>query len=93
MLRQYEKVKVLSCSVSPDRVGTFGYVLGFSEDDEGTLHGYFVMFPDWGRGLTLSKDCLQGTGEIAKRSDFFDEEVSTLRVGVRNGKGFLVRDN
>lgn len=92
-LQMYEKVTVLNCPSRPERVGTTGYVLGISEDDEGRLHGYFVMFPDWGQGITLATEWLEGTGEVASRSDFYDDDAPRLRVGVKNGRGFLVEDD
>ena len=90
-LQFYEKVKVLSCPRSPDRVGTFGYVLGVSEED-GVVGAYYVMFPDIERGLSLPPSYLEGTGEIAPRSQFYDEEPPSLRVGVKGGRGYLIED-
>ena len=76
-LQFYEKVEVLSCPLSPDRVGKFGHVLGksFADDDPASdqIVGYAVFFDDVGQVYSFSMDDLKGTGDIASRSKFYHE--------------------
>jgi hypothetical protein len=87
-LRFYEKVVVLKCDDFPDYVGGAGYVLGMG-DEAAAPFGYAVLLDATDRVCCFDEDELQGTGEIAPRSQFYDDDAPPIRVRVVDGKGEL----
>jgi len=90
-LRFYEKVVVAKCDDDPSLVGLSGHVLGIG-DAPGEPAAYDVLIEATDRVCCFTEDELTGTGEIAPRSQFFDDSAAPLRVRVVDGKGFLADD-
>ena len=87
-LRFYEKVVVLKCDDFPEYIGGAGYVLGMG-DETVPPFSYAVLLDATDRVCCFDHDELQGTGEIAPRSQFYDDSEPPVRVVVKNGKGYL----
>ena len=87
-LRFYEKVVVLKCDDFPEYIGGAGYVLGMG-DETAPPFSYAVLLDATDRVVCFDHDELQGTGEVAPRSQFYDDDKPPVRVVVKNGKGYL----
>jgi hypothetical protein len=87
----YEKVVVLRCDDFPEYVGGAGYVLGRG-DETSAPFSYGVLLDATDRVCCFNEDELQGTGEIAPRTQFYDDNVPPVRVRVIDGKGYLADD-
>jgi len=88
MIAFYEKVLIVACADAPQYVGRYGYVLGISEED-GVQSGYAVTFETEEQVTCFEPHEVQGTGEIAPRSRFYDDTtVVHIRVDDK-GRGFL----
>ena len=87
-LRFYEKVVVLRCDDFPEYVGGAGYVLGMG-DETAPPFSYAVLLDATDRVVCFDHDELQGTGEVAPRSQFYDDSKPPLRVVVKDGTGYL----
>ncbi|WP_395645153.1 hypothetical protein [Terricaulis sp.] len=60
-------------------------------DEPGQTIGYGVWIEELSRLVCFEAGELQGTGEIADRSQFYDDDSSSrVRVRVIDGKGFVV---
>lgn len=88
MLQYYEKVRVLSSAQFPGHIGNTGVVLGISKDDE-RVYGYSVFFSGEDEGLGFLPEELEGTGEFADRSEFYDDD-DVVRVQVDGDEGSIV---
>ena len=84
----YERVVVLKCDDFPEYIGGAGYVLGMG-DETVPPFSYAVLLDATDRVCCFDHDELQGTGEIAPRSQFYDDSEPRVRVVVKNGKGYL----
>lgn len=88
----YEKVLVLDSAEDPEIRGRYGWVLGVSADDEaGLILDYQVHFDEFETGYGVRPEDMEGTGEIAPRSKFYDDGVPPIRVRVdEQGRGHIV---
>ena len=82
----YERVVVAACEDDPFFVGKAGHVLGISEEG-GPPISYGVLLEASSQVICFSEHELQGTGEIADKSLFYD--APTLRIRVVDGKGVI----
>src|SRR5262245_61647136 len=87
----YEKVIIAKSDDSPKLVGRSGYVVGISQES-GVVYGYAVSFLDEVENYYFKAEDVTGTGEIADRSLFYDDEDPSARIRVRvvDGKGEIV---
>ncbi len=84
----YEKVVVVRSDKFPEYLGRTGYVLGISEED-GVVFAYAVSFLGEVETCCFDADELNGTGEFANRSLFYDDLDPPLRVSVKHGEGYI----
>jgi hypothetical protein len=87
-LRFYEKVVVLKCDDFPEYIGGAGCVLGMG-DETAPPFSYAVLLDATDRVCCFDHDELESTGEIAPRSQFYDDAKPPIRVVVKDGKGYL----
>lgn len=85
-LQFYEKVVVIKSDKFPEFLGRTGHVLGISEEN-GIVSAYAISFPGKIEGYMFEPSDLQGTGETADRTLFYEGE--SVRVRVKDGKGEL----
>jgi hypothetical protein len=78
----------VKCDDYPDLVGGAGYVLGMG-DETSAPFSYGVLLDATDRVCCFHEEELRGTGEIAPRSQFYDDSAAPIRVRVIDGKGFL----
>jgi hypothetical protein len=88
----YEKVVVAKCDDDPSYVGAIGYVLGMSDQTSGEPMSYDVLLDTIDEVVCFSEDEVRGTGEIAPRSQFYDDASKPIRVRVIDGKGYPADD-
>lgn len=86
----YEKVRVTNSQKAPECNGKTGVVLGISEEN-GTVQGYGVHFPDEEEGYFFLPEELEGTGELADPREFYNES-DRIRVRVVDGEAFIVEE-
>lgn len=88
-LRFYERVVVVKCDDDPNFIGMYGHVLGMG-DEPLEEASYAVSLEAIGRAVCFNHDELQSTGEVAERSQFYDDSKPPIRVRVVDGKGEIV---
>jgi hypothetical protein len=83
----FEKVKVISSSKFPAKIGRVGVMLGISEED-GKIYDYAVYFLEGDGVFIFDPEELQGTGEYVDEELIYKEN-NRIRVRVENGEGKL----
>ena len=85
----YERVVVVQCDDDPAYIGMSGHVLGMGDEPEAEA-SYGVLLEATERVVCFNHDELRSTGEIAPRSQFYDDNATPIRVRVVDGKGYIV---